>query len=291
MATTLSPTAWRRWLALELRRLREAAGLNQKDVARALRCNVSKVSYIENAQRPVVPKDLNEVLLPLYNVPEDEWERYLTAARDARKERWWEQYTDEGALSAAGDLYVGLEQGAAEEFTYNPQAIPGLLQIPDYTKAILEHTAAWDADKSDAVLDLRIRRQEVLSRSRDPLKLWAVLDEAALRRQVGGRSTMRAQLEHLVEVAQFSNVHLQLLPFELGAHRAMLGGFVLLQFAWTQAADAGVVFLEHMYSLGQFIEERQHVVMYSDTFNQLRVDGVGQAETTLKLKAIAKEYT
>ncbi|HEY0804908.1 MAG TPA: helix-turn-helix domain-containing protein, partial [Pseudonocardiaceae bacterium] len=127
MSDTSSPTVWRRWLAFELARLRQENGLDQKDVAKALRCTVGKVSYYETAERPVVLRDLDEVLLPLYKVPKDRWPVYLQAAKDSRKKGWWESYSAD-TLPSWLSLYVGLEQGAGQLRIYQAQLIPGLLQ-------------------------------------------------------------------------------------------------------------------------------------------------------------------
>jgi transcriptional regulator with XRE-family HTH domain len=118
-----SPTVWRRWLAFELARLRREAGLDQKDVAKALRCTVGKVSYYETAERPVVVRDLDEVLLPLYNVPQQRWPLYLQAAKDSRQKGWWERY-DANTLPSWFSLFVGLEQGASQIRIYEAQLIP-----------------------------------------------------------------------------------------------------------------------------------------------------------------------
>jgi transcriptional regulator with XRE-family HTH domain len=264
-----SPAVWRRWLAAELQRLRAEAGLEQKQVAKALRCTVTKVSYFENAQRPVVPRDLDEVLLPLYGVPEARWPEYLEAAHRAREKGWWEDY-DDVVLPEWFSRFVGLEQGASELCVYEPQHVPGLLQTPEYVENIVRSSALADMP-DDAVarrVGLRIRRQGVLTRPVAPLSLSVVLDEAVLRRVVGGPATMAAQVTHLVEASRRPNVVLQVLPFDRGAHAGMAGGFSIMSFPW--ATDAGLGFLESAWSVGVYFEQPHEIEMQRRAFRKLR---------------------
>jgi transcriptional regulator with XRE-family HTH domain len=248
-----SPTVWRRWLACELRNMRAAAGLEQKQVARALRCTVTKVSYFENAQRPVVPRDLDEILLPLYGIPEERWPVYLEAAQEARKRGWWEDYDDD-VLPEWFRRYVGFEQGAADLRTYEPQFVSGLLQTADYMAALSRGSPVDLTERQVAQrIELRLRRQEVLTRTPEPLRCWVVLDESALRRAAGGPQVMQAQLDHIVDVAQRPNVTVQVLPFSRGAHPGIGSGFTILRFPW--GTDPGVVYLESGWSAGLYLEE------------------------------------
>jgi transcriptional regulator with XRE-family HTH domain len=248
---------WRRWLAAELQRLRAEAGLEQKQVAKALRCTVTKVSYFENAQRPVVPRDLDEVLLPLYKVPEDRWPEYLSAAHRAREKGWWEDY--DGTLPEWFARFVGLEQGASALSLYEPQYVPGLLQTPAYTEAVIRSAALVEVVEADVArrVELRTRRQAILTREVAPAELTVVLDEAVLRRAVGGRAAMRAQVEHLLDAARLPNVTLHVLPFDRGAHAGMAGGFTIMRFPW--AADPGIGFLESAWSVGVYFEQPHEI--------------------------------
>lgn len=263
-----SPTVWRRWLAAELQRLRAEAGLEQKQVAKALRCTVTKVSYFENAQRPVVPRDLDEVLLPLYGVPEARWPEYLAAAHRAREKGWWEDY-DDVVLPEWFSRFVGLEQGASELRVYEPQHVPGLLQTPDYVEAIIRSSALTDMSDDDVArrVGLRVRRQGVLTRPVAPLRLTVVLDEAVLRRVVGGPQAMADQVAHLIAASRRPNVVLQVLPFDRGAHAGMAGGFSIMSFPW--ATDAGLGFLESAWSVGVYFEQPHEIEMQRRAFRKL----------------------
>jgi transcriptional regulator with XRE-family HTH domain len=283
-----SPTVWRRWLASELRRMRGEAGLEQKQVAQALRCTVTKVSYFENAQRPVVPRDLDEILLPLYSVPEERWPMYLGAAEAARRKCWWETYDDD-VLPEWFARFVGFEQGAAELRTYEPQFVAGLLQTGEYTAALLRggHTQLT-AHQIARSVELRARRQSVLFRDANPLRSLVVLDEAVLRRAAGGPRTMQAQLRHLVEVAQRPNVTVQVLPFSRGAHPGSGSGFTILTFPWP--TDPGVVYLESGWSAGVYLEEPHEIEDHRQVFERLCALSLDPDASVAMMRDLAKEY-
>lgn len=265
-AVQASPTVWRRWLASELQRLRAAAGLEQKQVAKALRCTVTKVSYFENAQRPVVPRDLDEVLLPLYGVPEERWPEYLDAAHKAREKGWWE-YHDEDVLPEWFSRFVGLEQGASDLRIYQPQYVPGMLQTPDYASTITRSAStAITEDQVAEKVAVRRRRQAALTRATDPLRLWVVLDEAALRRLPGDEEVAREQIDHLCEMVVRSNVAVHVLPFSAGVHSYSPTPFILLSFPFR--SDEGIVYLEHREG-ALYLEEVQEVESFRLAFEDL----------------------
>lgn len=282
-----SPTVWRRWLASELQRLRAEAGMEQKTVAHALRCTVTKVSYFENAQRPVVPRDLDEVLLPLYGVPQARWPEYLEAAEKARKKGWWEEY-DEDILPDWFLRYVGFEQGASEIRTYEPQFIAGLVQTPEYTAAIMRRgLTELTEEQITKMVELRRKRQAILMRESDPVGFWLVLDEAALRRLAGGHEVMKAQLDHLVDTAERPNVTVQILPFSRGAHPGMGSGFTMLTFPWP--TDPGVVYVESGWSAGVYLEEPHEIEDHRMIFDRLCDLSFDPDASIAMLRELAKE--
>jgi transcriptional regulator with XRE-family HTH domain len=282
-----SPTVWRRWLAFELTRLRKQAGLEQKDVAKALRCTVTKVSYLENAERPVVLRDLDEVLLPLYQVPEDRWPTYLQAAKNSRQKGWWERYGTD-AVPEWLSLYIGLEQGAEQLRSYDAQLITGVLQTEDYANAIVRRgTAELTEDQIARRVEFRTTRSRVLTREPDPLRLWIVLDEAALRRVVGTPTTMHHQLNHLADAAEQAKITVQVLPFDHGAHPGMQGPFTILDFPWP--TDPGVVYIEHRCG-AFYLEEPDEIKAHTVAFEHLCAHALRPDESVTMIRNVAKEY-
>jgi transcriptional regulator with XRE-family HTH domain len=260
-----SPTVWRRWLAFELVRLRQRAGLEQKDVAKALRCSIGKVSYYETAERPVVVRDLDEVLLPLYGVPEERWPVYLQAARDSRQKGWWERY-DPATLPGWFSLFVGLEQGASRIRVYESLVVPGLLQTRGYAEAVSRSGTAERTEQEVARhVELRLARQAVLDREPDPLRLWVVLDEAVLRREVGGPAVMAEQLDHLGELARRPRVTVQVMPFGGGAYPGLNGSYQVLEFPWP--SDPGLAYVEHRAG-SLYLEEPREIRAHSAAFER-----------------------
>lgn len=283
-----SPTVWRRWLAFELARLRREAGLDQKDVAKALRCTVGKVSYYETAERPVVLRDLDEVLLPLYNVPQDRWPQYLQAAKDSRQKGWWERY-DTSTLRTWFSPFVGLEQGASRIRIYEAQLIPGLLQTKDYAESIVRRGTAERAEPDIArFVELRMTRQSVLHREPNPLRLWAVLDEAALRRVVGNPTVMKDQLLHLAEMARHPEITVQVVPYANGAYPGMTGRFQILDFPWS--ADPGVAYIEHRAG-ALYLEEPHEIEAHTVAFEHTCVLALPPDDSATMIRDVVEEIS
>ncbi|HZB29937.1 MAG TPA: helix-turn-helix transcriptional regulator [Streptosporangiaceae bacterium] len=248
------PTVRRRLLGAELRRLREGAGFSLDGAARILECDRSKISRIETGHRGVRPKELRE-LLAEYGV--EEKRRYALAdlARQAGKRGWWRDYAD--VLAESYLDYLGLEAAAASLWTYESQAIPGLLQTEDYARAIavagLPQAAKGGHDQLIAVL--KTRRQALIRDN--PLHLQAIVSETVLRQPVGGPAVMRAQLERLLEAgATLPNVTVRILPFAAGAPAAHTGPFVLLMFP--EPTGLAVVHLQSLTG-GLFLEDPKDV--------------------------------
>jgi hypothetical protein len=256
-------------------------------VAKALRCTVTKVSYFENAQRPVVPRDLDEVLLPLYDVPEHLWPEYLDAAHRAREKGWWEEY-DVDIMPEWFSRFVGLEQGASELSIYEPQYVPGLLQTRAYIDALIR-SGSIDSSEDQVArrVGLRVRRQQALTRAERPLRLHVVLDEAVLRRVVGGPAAMRDQIDHLLAAAELPNVTLQVLPFDRGAHACMAGGFTIMCFPW--ATDAGLGFLEGAWSVGVYFEQPHEIADQRLAFRKLCDLALSPGESCAVMRDVARD--
>jgi transcriptional regulator with XRE-family HTH domain len=255
----------RRQLGVELRRLRDAAQRTVADVAAELGWSESKLSRIETASTGIRNPDL-ERLLDVYGVADKERTRLLALAGQARQRAWWEAYGD--VLPNAYETYIGFEAEASAIFTYEAQVVPGLLQTAEYASAVIQADAVTDdPDVVSQRVAVRKARQAVLTRDPSP-KLWAILDEAVLRRPIGGPDVLRRQMLRLVEASGRPTVTIQVLPFLVGAHRGLAGSFVILEFAGK--TDHPLVYSEGMTG-GVFRSRLEEVTAYRTSFERLRV--------------------
>lgn len=285
MIDTDSPTVWRRWLAREMTARRDAKQLSQREVADRLRCLVGKVSNAETGERCFRPRDLTEILLPLYDVPEDEWPRYLDACERSKGRGWWDEY-DEDIVPRWYAYYLGLEQGAVTLSGFTMQVVPGLLQTRAYARTIMGGEASGLIEEDAAGrLDVRLRRQHLLEREPQPLVVHYVLDEAVLRRLVGGPDVMAEQLAHLVELAERDNVTIQVLPFTRGYYYDGQGEPVLLRFPWPD--DPGVAYIEGRTS-GETIESEHVIADIDRAFEHVRRVALPELESVTMIKTIAE---
>ena len=251
------PTVQRMLVGAKLRRLRTDLGLSREEAAEAIRASEWKIHRLENGQVGFKERDLVD-LLERYQVGDpDEVDELLAMAKEANAPGWWQRYTD--VLPQWFRAYVDLESAAALIRTYEGQFIPGLLQTDDYMRAVI-HGAHLEesAEEVGRRVRLRMARQTLLTREHPP-RLWAVVDEAALRRPVGGREVMRGQIERLIEAAKLPNVTLQVLGFDTGAHPAMVGSFSVLRFPDQELPD--VVYLEHLTS-ASYLNKPEEVDRY-----------------------------
>ena len=283
MASEQSPTVRRRRLALELRRLREAAKLTCEEVAEHLECSASKISRVETGRVSVSPRDVRD-MLELYEVPEAQRDSLVQLARDSRQKGWWHAYSD--TIQQQFATYVGLESAASEIRVYEVSLIPGLLQTEDYARAVIRSgTMNGHHDDIERKVALRMARQPALTRA-DPPMLWTVVDEAALRRAVGGAELMRAQLEHLLELASLKNVAMQVIPFTAGAHPAMGRPFVILVFP--ERIDPDVVYLEDLTS-AFYLEDVAEVDRYNVFFNHLSATALSFEDSAALVTSVLKD--
>jgi len=283
MAIEHSPTVRRRRLALELRRLREAAKLTCEEVAEHLECSASKISRVETGRVSVSPRDVRD-MLELYGVPVAQRESLVQLARDSRQKGWWHAFSD--TMQPQFATYVGLESAASEIRIYEVSLIPELLQTEDYARAVIRSgMMSSPSDDIDRQVALRMARQPAITRD-DPPKVWAVLDEAALRRQVGGPGLMRLQLEHLLAQASLPNVAVQVIPFGGGAHPAMGRPFIILVFP--ERVDTDVVYLEDLTS-ALYVEDVAEVDRYNVFFNHLRATALSFDDSSALITSVLKE--
>ncbi|RJL26533.1 helix-turn-helix domain-containing protein [Bailinhaonella thermotolerans] len=280
-----SPTVRRRRLGIELRRLREAAGLTCEEVGERLEWSASKVSRMETGRVRVHPRDVQD-LLDLYDVRDDGVREGLVGvARESRQRGWWHVFSD--VLPPWFEVYVGLEAEAESVRTFEMHVIPGLLQTEAYAQAIFRAAyRAGETGTEERRTRLRMARQEALTRE-PPLRLTAVIDEAVLYRCVGGPEVMRNQMARLCEAAALPNVTLQVLPLAAGAHPAMEGAFSILEFG--RPEDADVVYLEHTMG-GLYLERDAEVRGYGVVFEALSAAALSPEESTALLRSVARNY-
>ena len=277
------PTVRRMLVGAKLRRLRTDMGLSREEAAQAIRASAWKIHRLENGQVGFKQRDLID-LMALYQVTDpDEIDELLTLAREANVPGWWQHYGD--VLPHWFRTYVDLESAATLIRTYEGMFVPGLLQTDDYMRAVIRDASLESSEEVGRRVRLRMARQILLTREHPP-RLWAVMDEAALRRPVGGREVMRGQLERLIDATKLPNVTLQVLPFGAGAHPAMVGAFSILRFADRELPD--VVYLEHLTN-AVYLDKRAEVERYLDVMELLCVDSEPPAKTVELLTKILNQ--
>ena len=278
------PTVLRILLGTQLRQLREAKGISREDAGYTIRASGSKISRMELGRVGFKPRDVAD-LLTLYGVlGPDERRALLALAEEANQPGWWHRFSD--VLPGWFQAYVGLEAAAALIRTYEVQFVPGLLQTPDYMRAVVSlGRNKMPREDIERRVDLRITRQQVLYRPR-PVRLWAVVDEAALRRPIGGKEVMRAQIDHLMTAAKSPSVTLQVIPFGSGGHAGAGGSFTILRFADHQMPD--VVYLEQLTS-ALYLDRREDVDAYLEAMERLCVEADPPGRTMETLDQIMRE--
>lgn len=283
MASNVNPTVRRRRLGQELRRLREVKGMTAEEVADRLLVSQSKISRLENGRRSISQRDVRD-LCGVYDVEDHRIvESLMQMAKESRQQGWWHAFGD-----IPYSVYIGLETDAASLRVYEPQVVPGLLQTQAYAEAVCEG-ASPEASHTDIEkrVQVRMRRQERINDLRHPLRLWAVLDEAALRRAVGGPQTMVEQLERLNEISQLPHVTVQVMPFSMGAHPGVNGQYAILEFP--DASDSSVVYLEGVTS-DLYLEKAHDVQSYSVMYEHLRAEALNPDQTREFIENVAKAY-
>ncbi|HEY6310143.1 MAG TPA: helix-turn-helix transcriptional regulator [Streptosporangiaceae bacterium] len=261
----LGPTVRRRRLGAELRRLREGHSLKLEEVAEELSLAPSTVSRIETGKAPTKSAYLM-AMLDMYKVDDLAARKVLIdMAREGHRKGWWSIYDD--VLPSGFDIYVGLEAEAQGLRSYETDLVHGLLQTTDYALAVLRELRAKDSEEQIArVVDLRMERQRLLEQD-PPLDFWLILDEGAIRRNIGGPEVMRPQLEHLIQASRWSNVTLQILAFEAGAHAGLVGPFSILEFP--ERTDSDVAYTESVGGM-IYLEKDREVRACAEAFDRMR---------------------
>jgi transcriptional regulator with XRE-family HTH domain len=282
MAT--GPTVRRRRLGTELRKLRESNGYKLEEVAVQLGVASSTLSRIETGKAPTKSAYLNQ-MLETYGVTDVAQRQVLVdMAREGHRKGWWAAYDD--VLPSGFDIYVGLEAETAGIRSYEISAVHGLLQTADYARGIIRETfPRHTPEQIDRLVDLRMARQRRFDDD-PPLELWAILDEAVIRRTVGGTAVMRRQLAHLAAEADRPGVTLQVLPFDCGAHAAHGGPFSILEFP--ERSDSEVVYVESVAGL-IYLEKDKEIRARSESFDRLRAVALSPGASTDVISQAARD--
>jgi len=278
------PTAPRIALGAQLRRLWEATNHTTGQAAGAIRASHSKLSRLERGRSGVRQRDVAD-LLTLYGVTDEaEREGLLILARQASARGWWQQYRD--VLPRWFERYIGLEEAASVIRAYEVQLVHGLMQTEDYARAvILLSSARAPAGEIDRRVSLRMQRQQLLTQP-GAAELWAVLDEAALRRPPGGPQVMRVQLEHLLRLTDLPNVTLQIVPFRAGPPASAGGPFTILRFPEPDLPD--LVYLEQLSS-ALYLDQPDDVTGYLAVMDRLCVQAETGAASQDMLRALLRQ--
>ena len=273
-AGTPGPTVPRMILGHQLRRYREAAGIGLDQAGYEIRASKSKISRLENGRVGFKERDVAD-LLTLYGVADEQVRvGLISLARQASAPGWWSRYGD--VVADWFEEYLGLEAATSVIRTFELQFVHGLFQTEDYARAVtrLGHTAA-PAEEIERRVSMRLKRQDLLT-GPDPPQVWSVIDEGALRRPLGGRSVMHAQLNRLIEVASLRHVTIQVVPFGRGGHAAAGGSFTVLRFGEADVPD--VVYIEQLTS-ALYLDKRDDVDHYMEVMNTLTTEALTPAST------------
>jgi transcriptional regulator with XRE-family HTH domain len=278
------PTVLRMMLGVQLRRYRETAGVSPEQAAYEIRASRSKISRMEHGRVGFKRRDVAD-LLALYGVRDEQVrDRMLSFAERASTPGWWSKYDD--VLPDWFEAFLGLEGAASVIRTFELQFVYGLFQTEAYARAVTSlGNKTASAEEIDRRVSVRLKRQDVLA-SPEPPQVWSVMDEAVLRRPVGGRTVMRAQLAHLIEVAGLPRITIQVVPFARGGHAAAGGSFTVLRFAEPEVPD--IVYIEQLTS-ALYLDSREDVDHYLEVMNELSTEALPPARSAALLAEITRE--
>jgi transcriptional regulator with XRE-family HTH domain len=286
MVASSSPTALKRWISYELRRLRDGSGRTRQEAAARLGRTVAQIGHLETGRNLPSAGDV-EVLLNWYGHP-DRIEFFRDLLKQAKKGRdWWIGLAD--AVPDYFALFLGLEASAAQLQSYDCVVVPGILQTAAYAQAVIRMGERARPDHEVARrVELRMARQQLIERTDEPLQVWTVLDEAVLHRQVGGTEVLREQLERLVKLSERPNIDIQVLPVTAGAHAITEGTFTLLTFPPELHSDPGVVYVETRVR-GIYYEDPAEIQLYRKALTRLQVHALTPDESPAMIQRIADE--
>ena len=281
--SSVDATVLRMLLGGQLRRMREAVGITPEHAGYEIRASRSKISRLENGRVKLKSRDVTD-LLTLYGVTdEDTRTKFLELVRQSNAADWWRKYSD--ILPDWFETYVGLEAAAATIRSFEVQFVHGLFQTEDYARAVTRLRKAAPDDEVERRVALRLKRQELLGRPNPP-NIWSVMDEAVLRRAVGGPAVMRAQFQHLIDMADLPHVTLQVVPFSRGVHAGESGSFTVLRFEERGLPD--VVYIEQLTG-ATYLDQRSDVEHYLAVVDELSSVALTPAGTTRFIEQVARE--
>ena len=280
----IGPTVRRRRLGTELRNLRDKSGYKLEEVATELGVAPSTLSRIETGKAPTKSLYLH-AMLEMYGVSDPGQRQVLVdMAREGHRKGWWSVYDD--VLPTGFGIYVGLEVEAAGLRSYEAEVVHGLFQTPDYARAVLREVFNRDSDEQvERLVDLRMKRQDVLDRD-PPLDVWLILDEAVIRRAIGGPEVMSGQLARLTEASKMPNVTVQVLPFSSGSHAGLRGPFSILEFP--ERADPDVAYVESVAGI-LYLEKDREVRSCAEAFDRLRATALSPGASAELIADAAKD--
>ncbi|MCX4909580.1 helix-turn-helix transcriptional regulator [Streptomyces sp. NBC_00878] len=272
-----APTVGQVVLGRRLLDLRERAGLRREEAARLLRVTAATVRRMETAEVAFKIPYL-QLLLKSYGVSDEEVLAFVALAEEANQPGWWQRYHD--ILPGWFSMYVSLEGAASLIRSYEPHFVPGVLQTEDYARGVMESGAVGQTRPEDIErhVALRMQRQALLTRAGAP-RFWAVMDETAVRRPIGGPAVMRAQIDRLLEATKLPNVTLQLALFSSGPHAGTYGPFVLFRFAMPELPD--MVYSEYLTG-AVYLDARSEVATHLEVMDRM----AAQAATAHRTKEI-----
>ncbi|WP_156216088.1 helix-turn-helix domain-containing protein [Actinomadura litoris] len=283
-------TVPRRQLGRYLRELRTKARLTVQAAAMALEWSEAKMWRIETGQTSLRSHDV-ETMCRVYGAPDGLKEALMGLAKETKGKGWWHAYGD--VIPGGFDLYIGLEEAAATLEEYSPELIPGLLQTKDYHRALLRKSRPdLQAEEIERRVQLRVQRQILVTRSLDPPVLRTVLNEAVVRRPVGGPSVMAAQVDRLVEVSALPNVSLRVLPYTAGEHQGLnTGPFILMRFPVRgdgRSHEPPVVYVQG-FTGALYLDKPHEIHRYAEAFAEIWDDALHEEQSTTMFRQIARE--
>ena len=277
-----SPTARRRRLAIELKKLREKSALTCAQVGEALDWSGSKVNRMETGSGRIQPSDI-DALCRFYDTTDELREFLKSLAREAKTRGWWQVHGS--GVPEWFNIYIGLEQDASTFRQYQCELVPGLMQTEAYTSELHKTGAHMTAEDIDRAVRVRMERQAMLTQTDAP-DAWFIVNEGALRHVIGERALMREQLERVLESAELPNVTLQVLPFDSGTYPAT-GSFTMLGFPAPE--DPDLVYRDGITD-AVYLEGEHHVREYTRAFDGLRAAALSPQRSTQLIKSVLKEY-